>query len=75
MKAYSHIIIFICCICKYTAVDIRPELKRNILKFGYRINFKYEEMLSHSFDNLYVVTTFILLTIEEVKFLPINLDS
>ena len=27
-----------------------PELKRYILNFGYGINFKYEEMLAHSFD-------------------------
>ena len=52
-----------------------PELKRNILNFGYGINFKYEGMLSHSFDRFYVVTKFILPTIEDVKFLPINFDS
>ena len=45
-----------------------PELKRNILNFGYGINFKYEGMLLHSFDMLYVVTKFILPTIEGVKF-------
>ena len=33
-----------------------PELKRNILNFWYGINFKYEGMLSHSFDRFYVVT-------------------
>ena len=33
-----------------SAIDIMPELKRNILNFGYRVNFKYEGMLSHSFD-------------------------
>ena len=32
-----------------------PELKRNILNFGYGLNFKYEGMLSHSFDRFYVV--------------------
>ena len=31
MKVYSLIIIFICWACKYTSVDIMPELKRNIL--------------------------------------------
>ena len=75
MTAYSCIIIFICCICKYTSVDILPELKRNILNFGYGINFKYEGMLLHSFDRFYVVTKFILPAIEDVKFLPINFDS
>ena len=60
MKAYSLIIIFVCCVCRYTSVDNMPELKINILNFGYRINFKYEGMLSHSFDRFYVVTKFIL---------------
>ena len=38
-----------------SAVDIMPELKRNILNFGYGVNFKYEGMLSHSFDQIYIV--------------------
>ena len=33
-----------------STVDIMSELKRNILNFGYGVNFKYEGMLSHSFD-------------------------
>ena len=67
MKVYSLIIIIcICCICKYTADDIMPELTRNILNFRYGINFKYEGMLSHSFDRFYVVT-------EDIKFLLITL--
>ena len=40
------------------AVDIMPELKKNILNFGYGVNFKYEGMLSHSFDRFYIVTKF-----------------
>ena len=47
--------IFMCCICKYTPVETMPDLKRNILNFGYRINFKYGGMLVHSFDRLHVV--------------------
>ena len=39
-----------------SAVDIMPELKRNILNFGYGVNFKYEGILSHSFDRFYIVT-------------------
>ena len=50
-----------------------PELKRNILNIEYRINFKYEGMLSHSFDRFYIVTTFILPTMEDLKFLQLNL--
>ena len=33
-----------------------PELKQNILRFGYRVNFRYEGVLAHSFDRFYVVT-------------------
>ena len=51
------------------------ELKRNILNFGYGINFKYEGMLSHSFDRFYVVTKFILPTTDDLKFLPIDFSS
>ena len=72
MNAYPLIIIFVCCLRKYISVDIIPKLKRNILYFGYRINFKYEAMLSHSFGRFYVVTKFILPSIDDIKFLPIT---
>ena len=52
-----------------------PELKRNILNFGYRINFKYEGMLSHSFEKFHVVTKFNLPTIDDLQFSLIDLDS
>ena len=29
------------------SIEIRPELQRNILNFGYGINYKYEGMLVH----------------------------
>ena len=41
-----------------SAVDIMPELKRNILNFGYGVNFKYEGMFSHFFGRFYIVTKF-----------------
>ena len=68
MKAYSLFIYTICCIYGYTSMEIKPELKKNILKFGYGINYKYEGMLAHSFDRFYVVTKFILPTIKDLKF-------
>ena len=43
-------------------------LKRNILNFGYRINFKYEEMLVESFDRVYVGTKFILPSVSDLNF-------
>ena len=45
-----------------------PELKQNVLRFRYRVNFRYEGMLAHSFDRFYVVTR-----IEIPKVLDLNL--
>ena len=54
--------------CGTSAVSIMPELKHNVLRFGYRVNFRYEGMLAHSFDRFYVVTK-----IEIPKVLDLNL--
>ena len=43
-------------VCGTSAVSIMPELKQNVLRFRYRVNFRYEGMLAHSFDRFYVVT-------------------
>ena len=51
-----------------SAVGIMPELKQNVLRFGYGVNFRYEGMLAHSFDRFYVVTR-----IEIPKVLDLNL--
>ena len=51
-----------------------PEFKRNILNFGYRVNFKYEGILSHSFDRFYVVTKFELPKVEDLKLTAIDFD-
>ena len=55
-------------------IKIKPELQRNILKFGYGINYKYEGMLAHSFDRFYIITKFILPSIEDIKFSKLNYD-
>ena len=52
-----------------------PELNRNNLNFGYGLNFKYEGMLSHSFDRFYVVTKFELPKVEDLRFTAVQLDS
>ena len=44
-------------------------------KFGYGINYKYEGMLAHSFDRFYVVTNFILPTLDDLKLSPIRYDK
>ena len=42
--------------CGTSPASIMPELKHNILRFGYGVNFRYEGMLAHSFNRFYVVT-------------------
>ena len=62
------LILIILYVCGTSAASIMPELKHNILRFGYGVNFRYEGMLSHSFDRFYVVTK-----IEIPKVLDLNL--
>ena len=57
------------------SINIKPELQRNILKFGYGINYKYEGMLVHSFDRFYIVTKFMLPSIENIKFSVLKYDN
>ena len=56
------------------SIEIRPKLQRNILKFGYGINYKYEGMLSHSFDRFYTVTKILLPMIGNLRFSKLNFD-
>ena len=62
------LILVILYVCSTSVVSIMPELKHNILRFGYGVNFRYEGMLSHSFDRFYVV-----IKIEIPKVLDLNL--
>ena len=57
-----------------SAVDIMPKLKRNILNFGYGVNFKYKGMLSHSFDRFYIVTKFELPKTQDLGFATFKFD-
>ena len=56
-------------------MEIQTELQRNILKFDYGINYKYEGMLAHSFDRFYVITKFFLPTLGDLKLSPIRYDK
>ena len=56
-------------------IEMLLELKRNVLKFGYGINYKYEGTLSHSFYRFYVVTKFELPKVEDLKLMTILYDS
>ena len=55
-------------------IKIRPGLQRNIQNFGYGINYKYEGMLTHSFNRIYIVTKFMLPSIKDIKFFRLNFD-
>ena len=69
------LIILLCFIYKHSSVEIKPELQKNALKLGYRINYKYEGMLAHLFNRFYVVTKFILPTMNDLKLSPIKYDK
>ena len=49
-------------------IDLMPELKKNVLNFRYGANFKYEGMLTHSFDRFYVVTKYEKARVEQLQF-------
>ena len=77
MKFYSHfhLLNLLCYINRYTSIKIKPELQKNILKFGYAINYKFEGMVHHSFNRFYVVTKYILPTMDDLKLSPINYNG
>ena len=52
----ATLLLLVTLVCGTSAVSIMPELKQNVLRFGYRVNFRYEGMLAHLFDRFYVVT-------------------
>ena len=77
MKFHSIItVVFSVLTCAYTnlAIDTKQELKNNVLNFGYRVNFKYKDMLSHSFDRFYVVTNFEIPKIKDLKLMTFTFD-
>ena len=55
-------------------IKFNPELK-NILNFGYGINYKYEGMLMHSSDRFYIITKFILPLIGGIRFSHLTFDD
>ena len=75
MKFNLCIIVILNCVFTCTVIEIMPKLKKNNLKFGYGISYKYEGTLSHSFDRFYVVTKFELPKVEDLKLTTISYDS
>ena len=77
MHTYFPIVLtylILTCICESFAINITPELKRNVLNFGYGVIFKYEGLVSHSFDRFYVVTKFELPKIKDLKLTTFSFD-
>ena len=56
------------------SIKFNLELQKNILKFGYGINYKYKGMLAHSFDRFYIITKFMLPSMGDIKFSNLNFD-
>ena len=54
-KIATLLLLLVTLVCGTSAVRVMPELKQNILRFGYGVNFRYKGMLAHSFDRFYVV--------------------
>ena len=57
-----------------SAVSIMPELKQNVLRFRYGVNYRYEGMLAHSFDRFYVVTKMELPTVSDLNLTMFQFD-
>ena len=74
MKLYAFILVKIIVVTMSRGIEIIPELQKNILKFGYGINYKYEGMLAHLFDRFYIVTKSILPSMGDIKFSKLNFD-
>ena len=55
-------------------IDAKPELKKNVLNFGYGGDFKYKGMLSHSFDRFYIVIKFEMPKIKDLKLTTFSFD-
>ena len=73
MKIY-FITVFLISLHKVFMIDVIPELKKNVLNFGYSVNFKYEGMLTHSFDRFYVVAKYEIPKVEHLQFTTFTFD-
>ena len=73
MEFYAFLLLVILVVCD--SIKFNPELQRNILKFGYGINYKYEGMLAHLFNRFYIVTKFMLPSVKDIKFSNLNFDE
>ena len=70
---HTLLLLFLFCVHKDLPIDLMPELKKNVLNFGYGVNCKYEGILTHYFDRFYVVTKFEIPKLEDLKFMTVFL--
>ena len=73
-KMKLHVFLLFVILTTGNSIKFDPELQKNILKFGYGINHKYEGMLAHSFDRFYIVAKFMLPSMKDLNFSNLNFD-
>ena len=71
---FISITVFLILLLKVFAIDVIPELKKIVLNFRYGANFKYEGMLTHSFDRFYVVAKYKIPKVEHLQFTTFVFD-
>ena len=69
------ILSFICHFYQNTSTEIKPELKRNILNFGYGINYKYDVCLCIHLTDFTSSQKFMLPSIGDLEFSKLNYDN
>ena len=74
MTSLIYFAITLISIYAISATNTMPELKKNVLNFGYNTNFKYKGILTHSIDRFYVVTKFEMPNIEDLKLTTFTFD-
>ena len=74
----NAVTLILICVYRYTIMGINSgdmELQRNVLKFGYGINYKYVGTLSHSFDRFYVEAKFESPKVPNLQYTTIPYDA
>ena len=74
MEFYTFVLMIITLAMVSKGIKFNLELQKTILKFGYSMNYKYEGMLTHSFDRFYILTKFMLPSMGDIKFSKLNFD-
>ena len=72
---FLFITVFLISLCKIFTINVMPESKKNVLNFGYGANFKYEGMLTHSFDRFYVVAKYEIPKVDHLQFTTFTFDQ